>query len=498
VFRNQSKDLFHLTGITIGVCIAAASLLVVLCVYFFVNSARVKAEAAAKSTFLSNMSHEIRTPLNGLLGLNRLMQQNINNKHKVSEYLQKSTTTANYLLSLVNDILDLNKLSENVIELDYRPFDLSALLASLEEMARGRIADRNLNLIFKIMKRGEKLAEAIGSGDEKEIADMGLRYDLTLPLTRYYANNRAKLPTPFKVIQIDKVYRAERPQKGRMREFVQCDIDIIGSDSYTAEVELISTTAKALLNIGFDNFKIRVNDRRLLKAIIMGAGFEESDCDSVCISLDKLDKIAAAGVRDELLSKEFAPEAVEKLMTVLDRNPFTLADAKEVCGELDCISNLEKIMTIANETSRGRYAVEYDMTLVRGQGYYTGTVFEISSPDFRGAIGGGGRYDNLIGKFLGESIPAVGFSIGFERIAGILLDKNYQIPTRKPRLAVIYTEENFKDALVRAEELRSEYDVTMYIAPKKLGKLFSQLESSGYAGCAVMGQDELKIFGERA
>lgn len=282
-----------------------------------------------------------------------------------------------------------------------------------------------------------------------------------------------------------------------MREFVQCDIDIIGSDSYTAEVELITTTAKALLNIGFNTFKIRVNDRRLLKAIITGAGFAEADCDSVCISLDKLDKIDASGVRDELLAKEFPAEPVEKLMAILERSPFTLADAKEVCGELDCITNLETIMNLANEMSGGRYSIEYDMTLVRGQGYYTGTVFEISSPDFRGAIGGGGRYDNLIGKFLGENIPAVGFSIGFERIAGILLAQNYQIPSRKARLAVVYWEDNFKEALIRAEELRAEYDVTLCAAPKKLGKLFSQLEASGYAGCAVMGQDELKMFGNK-
>ena len=353
----------------------------------------------------------------------------------------------------------------------------------------------NLNLIFKIMKRGEKLDEAIASGDPKEIPDMGLRYDLTLPLTRYYANNRAKLPSPFKVIQIDKVYRAERPQKGRMREFVQCDIDIIGSNSWTAEVELIGTTAKALHNIGFRNFNIRINDRRLLKAIIMGAGFGEDDCDSVCISLDKLDKIAAEGVNNELLSKNFAPEAVEKLMSALNVTPFTLENAKELCGDIECITNLEKILTAANSTADG-YSVEYDMTLVRGQGYYTGTVFEISSPDFRGAIGGGGRYDNLIGKFLGESVPAVGFSIGFERIAGILLDGKYEIPGIKPKMAVIYTEETFIDALKRADELRKDYTVAVYEAPKKLGKFFARLEEGGFVGCAVMGQDEIKFFGK--
>ncbi len=351
----------------------------------------------------------------------------------------------------------------------------------------------NLNLIFKIMKRGEKLYEAIASGNEKEIADMGLRYDLTLPLTRYYANNRAKLPNPFKVIQTDRVYRAERPQKGRMREFVQCDIDIIGSESWTCEVELIGTTAKALHNIGFSNFSIKINDRRLLKAIITGAGFGEDDCDSVCISLDKLDKIAADGVRAELLEKGFDESAVTTLMDALSKSPFTLADARELCGDIECIANLEKIMNTANSLADG-YEIVYDMTLVRGQGYYTGTVFEIASSEFRGAIGGGGRYDNLIGKFLGESIPAVGFSIGFERIVGILLEKNYQIPSRKQKLAVIFTDDGFEAAMKRADELRADYDVAMYEMPKKLGKLLARLEETGFAGAAIEGQDELKLF----
>lgn len=351
----------------------------------------------------------------------------------------------------------------------------------------------NLNLIFKIMKRGEKLDEALASGDPKELADMGLRYDLTLPLTRYYANNRAKLANPFKVIQTDRVYRAERPQKGRMREFVQCDIDIIGSSSWTAEVELIGTTAKALHNIGFDNFNIRINDRRLLKAIIMSAGFGESDCDSVCISLDKLDKINADGVSAELIEKGFDSEKVGKLMAAISKTPFTLDDAEALVGSLDCVSNLKKIMDTANSLADG-YSVVYDLTLVRGQGYYTGTVFEITSPEFRGAIGGGGRYDNLIGKFIGESIPAVGFSIGFERIASILLEKNYQIPTSRKKLAVIYNEDNFADALRNADELREEFDVTMYEAPKKLGKLFARLEENGFYGAKVVGQEEMKLF----
>lgn len=353
----------------------------------------------------------------------------------------------------------------------------------------------NLNLIFKIMKRGEKLEEAISSGNEKDIADMGLRYDLTLPLTRYYANNRAKLANPFKVIQIDRVYRAERPQKGRMREFYQCDIDIIGSDSWTSEVELITTTAKALHNIGFTRFGIRINDRRLLKAIIMGAGFEESACDSVCISLDKLDKIGFDGVKAELIEKGFDSAVVEKLISEIGITPFTLDDAEKLCGKLDCIDNLKKIMDASNSIADG-FEVTYDMTLVRGQGYYTGTVFEISSPDFKGAIGGGGRYDNLIGKFLGESIPAVGFSIGFERLCAILLEQKYQIPTQKKKFAVIYDDDNFIDALRLADSMRSEYDVALFKSVKKLGKLFAKLEESGFCGCRVMSQDEPKYFGE--
>lgn len=402
--------------------------------------------------------------------------------------------TADYL---PNEVLIRDYLQNSILE-TYRSCGFerisTPIIEDIENLDKSD-GGENLNLIFKIMKRGEKLVEALATGNEKEIADMGLRYDLTLPLTRYYANNRAKLQNPFKVIQIDRVYRAERPQKGRMREFYQCDIDIIGSDSWTAEVELITTTAKALHNIGFTRFGIRINDRRLLKAIIMGAGFAENECDSVCISLDKLDKIGFDGVKAELIEKGFDSANVEKLIESIGTTPFTLDDAEKLCGKLDCIDNLRKIMDAANSLADG-FEVTYDMTLVRGQGYYTGTVFEISSPDFKGAIGGGGRYDNLIGKFLGESIPAVGFSIGFERLCAILLEQKYKIPTQKKKFAVIYNDDNFIDALKYADTLREEYDVALYQSVKKLGKLFAKLEESGFCGCRVMGQDEVKHFGE--
>lgn len=402
--------------------------------------------------------------------------------------------TADYL---PNEVLIRDYLQNSILE-TYRSCGFerisTPIIEDIENLDKSD-GGENLNLIFKIMKRGEKLEEALSTGNEKEIADMGLRYDLTLPLTRYYANNRAKLQNPFKVIQIDRVYRAERPQKGRMREFYQCDIDIIGSDSWTAEVELITTTAKALHNIGFTRFGIRINDRRLLKAIIMGAGFPENECDSVCISLDKLDKIGFDGVEAELIEKGFDSANVGKLIESIGTTLFTLDDAEKLCGKLDCIDNLRKIMDAANSLADG-FEVTYDMTLVRGQGYYTGTVFEISSPDFKGAIGGGGRYDNLIGKFLGESIPAVGFSIGFERLCAILLEQKYKIPTQKKKFAVIYNDDNFIDALKYADTLREEYDVALYQSVKKLGKLFAKLEESGFCGCRVMGQDEVKHFGE--
>ena len=264
----------------------------------------------------------------------------------------------------------------------------------------------NLNLIFKIMKRGDKLEKAVsslqenpktGTACENEIADMGLRYDLTLPLSRYFANNKDKLTLPMKCIQMDRVYRAERPQKGRLREFVQCDIDILGSDSSTCEIELIHTTAKALLNIGINNFKVKINDRRILREILLSVGFEEDQLDSVCISFDKLNKIKAEGVEAELTEKGFDKAVIAEFMKLLSNAPFTLDYVKEICKNSEYVDSLAYIIDTSNALADGKYVAEYDMTLVRGQGYYTGTVFEVESLDFNSSIAGGGRYDNLIG-----------------------------------------------------------------------------------------------------
>ena len=244
----------------------------------------------------------------------------------------------------------------------------------------------NLNLIFKIMKRGDKLDKALESGvtsaNENELADMGLRYDLTLPLSRYYANNKDKLTIPMKCIQMDRVYRAERPQKGRLREFVQCDIDIIGSDSTDSEIELILTTTKALDAIGMKNYKVKVNDRRLLRAVLSSFGFEDKDLDSVCITFDKMDKIGLEGVTEELNEKGFSDTAVNNFKVFLSKQDFSLTSIRDMLDDKEPADSLIHIIDSVNEITGNAYDVVFDLSLVRGQGYYTGTVFEVESIDF--------------------------------------------------------------------------------------------------------------------
>ena len=275
------------------------------------------------------------------------------------------------------------------------------MLEDMENLDKSEGGD-NLNLIFKVLKRGDKLEHALASGDEKQLSDMGLRYDLTLPLSRYYAANRNELPNPFKVIQTDRVYRAERPQKGRLREFVQCDIDILGDSSPNAEVELIDVTARALLKIGFTGFTININDRRILRAMLEKMGFAADQLDSVCISFDKMDKIGADGVKAELTEKGFAASAVQALDDFLRAGDFSLDAVAARVDDEALTADLRYVMAASERVAGGRYAIAYAPSLVRGQGYYTGMVFEVTCPQFSGAVAGGGRYDNMVGKFIGQ------------------------------------------------------------------------------------------------
>jgi histidine--tRNA ligase len=350
------------------------------------------------------------------------------------------------------------------------------------------------------MKRGDKLDKALASGvtaaNENELADMGLRYDLTLPLSRYYANNKDKLTLPMKCIQIDRVYRAERPQKGRLREFIQCDIDIIGSESTDSEIELILTTTKALDAIGLKNYKVKLNDRRLLRAVLQSFGFAENDLDSVCITFDKMDKIGLTGVVEELTEKGFAKDAVDNFEKFLSEGDFTLESLKSRLEDKTPAESLEHIIDTVNELTGNAFELVFDLSLVRGQGYYTGTVFEVESIDFKGAVAGGGRYDHLIGKFLNEDIPAVGFSIGFERIFGILMNNGISIEQRADKIAVVYEDGQLKDAVKAADALRAQGKIaSLYIKPKKLGKFLNKLEERGYDGFLNVGvSEEVSMF----
>ena len=294
----------------------------------------------------------------------------------------------------------------------------------------------NEKLIFKILKRGEKLA---GAESQQDLCDSGLRYDLTMPLSRYYANNMAQLPSPFKALQIGNVWRADRPQKGRFRQFTQCDIDILGDATNLAEIELMGATTTMLCKLGFTGFTVRVNDRQILKAMAQACQFEEADFDKVFIILDKMDKIGLEGVKKELLDAGFAQASVEKYVAWFERAGQGLS-AREFCGEgladvLDpkVLDGLDEILSCVQAGASGDFKLAFDPTLVRGMSYYTGTIFEVELPGFSGSIAGGGRYDEMVGHFCGQKVCACGFSIGFERIITILKDQGYQIPddTRK-------------------------------------------------------------------
>ena len=290
----------------------------------------------------------------------------------------------------------------------------------------------NEKLIFKVMKRGADLQRAIDKGNG-EYADNGLRYDLTLPLARYYACNKEKLPSPFKALQMGNVYRADNPQKGRFRQFVQCDIDILGDGSNLAEIELITATASMLTQIfaevGINGFTIHINDRRMLSAVALCAGFKEEEIGSVLISLDKFDKIGLDGIEKEMLENGYDADVVSRYLAVYRavKEGITIEEFCRDIGEEFLPEQVKKSLSdiigcVAPVLAEG-VKIVFDPTLVRGMGYYTGAIFEVTMDEYNFSIAGGGRYDKMIGKFSGQDVAACGFSIGFERIVTILKDE---------------------------------------------------------------------------
>lgn len=347
----------------------------------------------------------------------------------------------------------------------------------------------NEKLIFKILKRGEKLNLATAE-TEQDVVDSGLRYDLTVPLSRFYSNNVNQLPTPFKALQVGPVWRAERPQKGRFRQFYQCDIDILGDPTCLAEIELITATT-TLLGKLFDTFTVRINDRGVLKAMAAYSGFSEDSYDKVFIILDKMDKIGLDGVKKELLESEFAPESIDKylaLFTKLETEADPVAWLKEELGEFLAPETAESLTTIMNsvkQTQASAFDIVFDPTLVRGMSYYTGTIFEVGMPGFGGSVAGGGRYDRMIGKFTGKDTCACGFSIGFERIVTILLDNNFQVPGQSEKIAYLIEKnmpsEKLCEIMKEAAAERAEGKCILVVTMNKNKKFQKeQLAKEGY------------------
>ncbi|WMJ76794.1 MULTISPECIES: histidine--tRNA ligase [unclassified Sedimentibacter] len=360
----------------------------------------------------------------------------------------------------------------------------------------GSKGGENLKLIFKILKRGEKLDFTKADLNEDDLADLGLRYDLTVPLSRFYCNNRSNLPSVFKAMQVGNVFRAERAQKGRYRSFKQCDIDIIGDSTNAAELELIATTAKALNALGVKNFAVRFNDRRVLKAVIMNCGFSEEEFDSVCIAVDKLDKIGFDGVEKELKGKEYKENSILNIMEALRNiNDKGTECLLEYGVSQDVVNEVKDVLDSSREYANGKYDIEFDFTLIRGMGYYTGSIFEIAYKDLGYSIAGGGRYDEMVGNFIGEKVPAIGFSIGFERLVNQLMDEKFKVPAKEKVVLLYERSSKYIDVMKKADEFREEgYSVSVYEKAKKLGKQLNQFAGFGFNKFAVYsGNEEIEL-----
>ena len=381
----------------------------------------------------------------------------------------------------------------NMIRETYGTFGFSAIETPCVEHIENLCSKQggeNEKLIFKIMKRGEKL-KLDTAKTENDLTDSGLRYDLTVPLSRYYSNNANELPAPFKALQMGNVWRADRPQRGRFRQFMQCDIDILGEPTYLAEIELVLATTTLLGKLDFHNFTIRINDRRILKAMAQYSGFPAESFDTVFIILDKMDKIGIEGVAEELEKEGFAKESIDTYLGLFREITNDVEGVRYIKEKLSDVleagiaEDLETIINTVESVKTADFKLVFDPTLVRGMSYYTGTIFEVSMEGFGGSVAGGGRYDKMIGKFTGMDTPACGFSIGFERIVMLLLERGYEIPTKNGKKAYLIEKNMPADKLLnilkQATEERSagtQINISIMKKNKKFQK--DQLAADGY------------------
>ncbi|HEY2763841.1 MAG TPA: histidine--tRNA ligase [Pseudonocardiaceae bacterium] len=376
----------------------------------------------------------------------------------------------------------------------------------IEDIARlsSNEGGENEKLVYRILKRGLD-SELDGPVITTSLVDLGLRFDLTVPLTRFYANNQAALPQPFRSLQIGSVWRAERPQKGRYRQFTQCDIDLIGEPTALAEAELIEATLAALSRLGLRDLTVRLSDRRLLTALAHEAGIPVERTGSLFITLDKLDKIGWDGIQTELLQREFDSTAVERcIQLVADLQEVATSSRWDTLRKLlpsldqSIIEDLATTASCLDLLFMGEdVSWTFDPTLVRGMGYYTGQIFEVAHPASSSSIAGGGRYDKLIGKTLGRDVPACGFSLGFERIAELITTQ----PTTD-KLAVLFDEDvDIADALVAARQLRAHGRVVSVVRRRgQFGKQLGRLETENYTSyvvCRKGGMEDERQLGVR-
>mgnify|MGYP001622903556 FL=1 len=405
--------------------------------------------------------------------------------------LKKKPTTG--MKDILPREMEIRNYVMNMIRETYKTFGFSSIETPCVEHIENLCSKQggeNEKLIFKILKRGEKL-KLDQAQSESDLVDSGLRYDLTVPLCRYYSNNANELPSPFKALQMGNVWRADRPQRGRFRQFMQCDIDILGESTYLAEIELILATTTLLGKLDFENFTIRVNDRKILKAMAQYSGFPKESYDTVFIILDKMDKIGLDGVAKELEKEGFAKESIDTylgLFQEITKDVNGVRYCKEKLKDVmdpKVAEDLETIISSVDAVKTANFKMEFDPTLVRGMSYYTGPIFEIAMDEYGGSVGGGGRYDEMIGKFTGNNVAACGFSIGFERIVMLLLERGYTVPSAAGKKAYLIEKNMPADQLLeilkKAEAERAQ-GVQVNLSIMKKNKKFQkeQLQKEGY------------------
>ena len=410
------------------------------------------------------------------------MKANLTPVRGTNDYLPKEMLTREYVRS--------------VILKTYKKYGFMQISAPILEDINNLVGSDggdNEKLIFKVLKRGEKLDLTKPNLTEQDIVDIGLRYDLTVPMVRLYSNNQNSLPSPFKSIQIDYSFRADRPQRGRSRQFIQCDIDILGEPSNNAEIDILNTTGKTFCALGFKNFVIKINDRRILSDLIANVGFKKEDEKEVCICLDKIDKIGLDGVKAELIEREFNAKSVENLVKMLEKiakNGILALKTLNVRGEV--IESVNTIIESVNALSGGAYTAVFDISIVRGQGYYTGAVYEVYVPGFGGACAGGGRYDNMVEKMTGKSVPAVGLGLGFEPTSMLVLEQGL-IKVKEDLIACIYTKEDkFADVLNYVENLNKTANASAICAKKNLAFQLENLKANGFTKFVKFGTNRIE------